>query len=64
MEGYGIGDLFLALLPQPSDNPLGMVLRPLVIVGVVEQAGNGPDFQVAAIFCGRRPHHDFDGSTE
>ena len=64
MERDGVGHLFLALLPQPIHDPLGMLFGPLVVVGVVQQAGDGPDLRIGSppYFDGRRPHHDLDGS--
>ena len=42
MEGDRVGDLLFALLPEPIDDPLRMLLRPLLVVGVVQQSGDGP----------------------
>ena len=63
MEGNGVGDLLFALLPQPIHNPFRMLLGPLVVIGVVEQARDAPNFGIAAEFGCRRPHHDFDGAS-
>ena len=62
MERHGIRDLFLPVLPQPIYDPFGMVVGPLVVVGVVEQASDTPDLGIAAVLGGRRPHHDLQGS--
>jgi len=53
MEGNGVGDLFLALLPQPVHDPLGVVFGPLVVVGIVQQASDAPDLGIAAVPGGR-----------
>ena len=55
-----MGDRLLALLAQPGDDPLRMFLRPLPVIGIVQQAGDGPLLRVVirSAVPRRRPPHD------
>jgi hypothetical protein len=37
-------DFLLSALPQPRNDPVGMILRPLLVVGVMQKARDGPCF--------------------
>ena len=59
MGDDGLGDLGLALLAEPGDDPPRVLLGPAVVVGVVQQAGDGPPRLVgrAGAVAMRRPSH-------
>ena len=57
-----MGDFLLALAPEPGHDAGGMLLGPLVVVRVMQEAGDPPNVRVGltlAVFHSRGPHGDF-----
>ncbi len=46
MKRDGVSDLLFALLAEPIDDPPRVLVGPLLVVGVVQQAGDGPGLRV------------------